>query len=286
MTGLLIGGVYALMSVGLALIFGIMKVVNFAQGDFMMLGMFVTYFLYVWLGLHPLLGALLTMPPLYLLGILVHRLLLVHVSGGGTAQEMDAQLILTLGLSLIITNGVTITLGPTPRAIVTPLATEAFRVGPLLLNQARTYAFIVALVVACGVYVLLQYTDLGKALRAAADEPEAAMYMGISVTRMHQVAFGLGIALAAVAGGLLATFWPIEPNVALNFIILMFVAVVLGGLGSIPGGFVGGLLIGIVQSLSQLVLPLQLQNVGVFVAFLLLLYLRPHGLLGRRGRAV
>ncbi len=101
MTGLLIGGVYALMSVGLALIFGIMKVVNFAQGDFMMLGMFVTYFLYVWLGLHPLLGALLTMPPLYLLGVLVHRLLLVHVSGGGTAQEMDAQLILTLGLSLI-----------------------------------------------------------------------------------------------------------------------------------------------------------------------------------------
>jgi branched-chain amino acid transport system permease protein len=191
---------------------------NFAQGDFMMLGMFVTYFLYVWLGLHPLLGALLTMPPLYLLGVLVHRLLLVHVSGGGTAQEMDAQLILTLGLSLIITNGVTITLGPTPRAIVTPLATEAFRLGPLVLNQARTYAFIVALVVACGVYVLLQHTDLGRALRAAADEPEAAMYMGISVTRMHQVAFGLGIALAAVAGGLLATFWPIEPNVALNFI--------------------------------------------------------------------
>ena len=285
-TGLLMGGVYALMSVGLALIFGIMKVVNFAQGDFMMLGMFLTYFLYTFLGLHPLLGALLTMPALFLLGLLVHGTLLVHVSGRGTTQEMDAQLILTLGLSLIITNGITMTLGPTPRGIVTPLATEAFRLGPLFLNQARTWAFVMALLVALGVYLFLQYTNLGKALRAAADEPEAALYMGISVTHMHRVAFGLGIALAAVAGGLLATFWPIEPTVALNFIILMFVAVVLGGLGSIPGGFVGGLVIGMVQSLSQLVMPLQLQNVGVFVVFLLLLYLRPQGLYGRRGRAV
>jgi branched-chain amino acid transport system permease protein len=285
-TGLLIGGVYALMSVGLALIFGIMKVVNFAQGDFMMLGMYFTYFLYTSYGVHPLLGAVLTIPPFYLLGMVVHRLLLVHVSGRGTTQEMDAQLILTLGLSLVITNGVTMLLGPTPRGIVTLLATEAFHVHGLFLNQARTYAFAVALLVAFGVYLFLQCTDLGKALRAAADEPEAAMYMGISVRRMHAIAFGLGIALTAVAGGLLATFWPIEPNVAVNFIILMFVAVVMGGLGSIPGGFVGGLVIGMVQSLSLLVVPLQLQNVGVFVAFLLLLYLRPQGLFGRRGRTV
>lgn len=285
-TGLLIGGVYALMSVGLALIFGIMKVVNFAQGDFMMLGMYFTYFLYTSYGVHPLLGALLTIPPFYVLGMVVHRLLLVHVSGQGTTQEMDAQLILTLGLSLIITNGVTMLLGPAPRGIVTPLATEAFHVHGLFLNQARTYAFAVALIVAFGVYLFLQCTDLGKALRAAADEPEAAMYMGISVRRMHTIAFGLGIALTAVAGGLLATFWPIEPNVGVNFIILMFVAVVMGGLGSIPGGFVGGLVIGMVQSLSLLVVPLQLQNVGVFVAFLLLLYLRPQGLFGRRGRTV
>ena len=285
-TGLLIGGVYALMSVGLALIFGIMKVVNFAQGEFMMLGMFLTYFLYVYVGLHPLLGALLTLPPMYLFGLLLHRVLLVHVSGGSTTQEMDAQLILTLGLSLVLTNGVILLFGPTPRGIVTPLATEAFRLGPLFLNQARTYAFVLALIVALGVYVFLQYTDLGKALRAAADEPEAALYMGISVPRMHRIAFGLGIALAAVAGGLLSTFWPIEPTVGLNFIVLMFVAVVLGGLGSIPGGFFGGLVIGMVQSLSLLVLPLQLQNVGVFVAFLLILYLRPQGLFGRRGRAV
>jgi branched-chain amino acid transport system permease protein len=285
-TGLLVGGVYALMSIGLALIFGVMRVVNFAQGDFMMLGMYVTYFLAL-AGVDPLLGALVVIPPFFLLGVLVHRTLLVHVTGGGDAQRlMDAQLILTLGLSLIVTNGATMLLTPMPRGIRTAYATHAFAVGGLLLNQARSYAFAMALVLAAGVYVFLTRTDLGKALRAAADDPEAAAYQGIDVRAMHGLAFGVGIALVAAAGGLLATYHPIEPTVAVNFIVLMFVAVVLGGLGSIPGAFAGGLLIGLVQSLTLLVLPFQLQNVGVFVTFLLVLYLRPQGLFGRRLRAV
>jgi branched-chain amino acid transport system permease protein len=199
---------------------------------------------------------------------------------------MDAQLILTLGLSLIITNATTMILSPTPRGIRTTYATQAFALGPLLLNQARTYAFLMALLLAAGMYLFLTRTDLGKALRAAADDPEAASYQGINVRAMHGVAFGVGIALVAAAGGLLATYYPIEPNVAVNFIVLMFVAVVLGGLGSIPGAFVGGILIGLVQSLTLLVLPLQLQNVGVFVAFLVVLYVRPQGLFGLRARTV
>ena len=286
-TGLLVGGVYALMSIGLAVIFGVMRVVNFAQGDFMMLGMYLTYFYAVSLGIDPLLGALVTIPPFFLLGLLVHRTLLARVTGGGDpAREMDAQLILTLGLSLIITNATTMILSPTPRGIRTTYATQAFAVGPLLLNQARTYAFLMALLLAAGMYLFLTRTDLGKALRAAADDPEAASYQGINVRAMHGVAFGVGIALVAAAGGLLATYYPIEPNVAVNFIVLMFVAVVLGGLGSIPGAFVGGILIGLVQSLTLLVLPLQLQNVGVFVAFLVVLYVRPQGLFGLRARTV
>jgi branched-chain amino acid transport system permease protein len=286
-TGLLVGGVYALMSIGLALIFGVMRVVNFAQGDFMMLGMYVTFFLAVSAGVDPLLGALVTIPPFFLLGVLVHRVLLVRVTGGGDPQRMmDSQLILTLGLSLIITNGTTMLLTPMPRGIRTTNATQAFNVGPLLLNQARSYAFVMALLLAGVVYLLLTRTDRGKALRAAADDPEAASYQGIDVRAMHGLAFGVGIALVAAAGGLLATYHPIEPTVAVNFIVLMFVAVVLGGLGSIPGAFAGGLLIGLVQSLTLLILPFQLQNVGVFITFLLVLYLRPQGLFGQRLRAV
>jgi branched-chain amino acid transport system permease protein len=199
---------------------------------------------------------------------------------------MDAQLILTLGLSLVITNAVTMILTPTPRGIRTSYATQAFALGPVLVNQARAYAFGMAIVLAAAVYLLLSRTDLGKALRAAADDPLAAGYQGIDVKRMHGIAFGIGIALVAAAGGLLATYYPIEPNVAVNFIVLMFVAVVLGGLGSIPGAFVGGIVIGLVQNLTLLVLPFQLQNTGVFIAFLLVLYLRPQGLFGQRVRAV
>jgi branched-chain amino acid transport system permease protein len=286
-TGLLVGGVYALMSIGLALIFGVMRVVNFAQGDFMMLGMYLTYYYALAGHLDPLLGALLTIPPFFVLGLLVHRLFLARVTGGGDPnREMDAQLILTLGLSLVITNATTMILSPMPRGINAPYATKAFVAGPLLLNQARSYAFVMALLLAAAVYVLLTRTDLGRALRAAADDPEAAGYQGIDVRSMHGMAFGIGIALVAAAGGLLATYHPIEPNVAVNFIVLMFVAVVLGGLGSIPGAFVGGIVIGLVQSLTLLLLPLQLQNVGVFVTFLVVLYVRPQGLFGWRARAV
>src|SRR5205807_2502335 len=189
--------------------------------------------------------------------------------GGDPQRLMDAQLILTLGLSLIITNGTTMLLTPMPRGIKTAYATQAFAIGPVLLNQARSYAFLMALALAGVVYVFLTRPDLRKALRAAADDPEAAGYQGIDVRAMHGLAFGVGIALVAAAGGLLATYHPIEPTVAVNFIVLMFVAVVLGGHGSIPGAFAGGLLIGLVQSLTLLVLPLQLQNVGVFLTFLL-----------------
>src|SRR5256714_4807170 len=212
------------MSIGLALIFGVMRVVNFAQGDFMMLGMYLTYF-YAMSGIDPLLGAILTIPPFFVLGWLVHRGLLARVTGGGDPQrQMDAQLILTLGLSLVITNATTMILTPTPRGIRTTYATQAFALGPILLNQARSYAFAMALVLAAAVYVFLTRTDLGKALRAAADDPEAAGYQAIDVRAMHGLAFGVGIALVAAAGGLLAAYHPIEPNVAVNFIVLLFVA--------------------------------------------------------------
>jgi branched-chain amino acid transport system permease protein len=221
------------------------------------------------------------------LGLVTHRTLLVRVTGGGDPQQqMDAQLILTLGLSLIITNATTMILSPMPRQIRTGYATAAFAAGPLLINQARAYAFAMAVLLAVVVFLFLTRTDLGKALRAAADEPEAAAYQGIDVRTMHGIAFAVGVALVAAAGGLLATYHPIEPTVGVNFIVLMFVAVVLGGLGSIPGAFLGGLVIGLVQSITLLLLPLQLQNAGVFIAFLAVLYVRPQGLFGRRLRTV
>lgn len=292
-TGLLVGGVYALLSVGLALIFGVMKVINFAQGDFMMLGMYIVFLLTMVFAsvtglaarasspvLVPLVGALLAGVFFYFVAALLHRGLLGWVAGARRASQ-DAQLLLTLGLSLVIQNGVLIVVGPTPRSVTTPLMASAWDVGPFFINQAQGVAFILAIVATACLYYFLTHTQVGMSLRAAADLPLAATYVGIDVRRAHQVAFAVGIALTALAGGLVALNRPIHPYIGTEFVVIMFVAVVLGGLGSIAGAFLGGLAIGLVQQLSTLVVPFQLQNVSIFVLFLLVLYLRPRGLLGR-----
>jgi branched-chain amino acid transport system permease protein len=298
--GILIGSVYALMCVGLGLIFGVMRVINFAQGEFLMLGMYATLYLYTWLAFERILGpyvgpivaALLAGVLLYFGGILLHRYLLARVTGmrvaGSEGEGHYPQLILTLGLSLIIANGGLIFFGSTPDNIRTPLSATAWEIGPLgadqvslFLNKARSVAFLVSIAVAAALFLFIGRTRIGKMLRAAADNPEAATYMGIDVQRAHRIAFGLGCAVTALAGGLVATYYPFQPYVGLEFVIIMYAGVVLGGMGSIGGAFWGGLTIGLVQQLSTLVLPVQLQNTAIFVVFLLIMMVRPEGLFGR-----
>ena len=151
----------------------------------------------------------------------------------------------------------------------------------MLLNQARSVSCLVAIAVAAGVYLFLGHTRVGKALRAAADNPQAAIYMGIDVDRAHRIAWSLGVGITAIAGGLVATFQTFQPYIGFDFVIVMYAGVVLGGLGSNIGAFWGGLVIGIVQQMSTLVLPYQLQNTAIFVVFLLIIFLRPQGMFGR-----
>jgi len=297
--GLLIGSVYALMCVGLGLIFGVMRVINFAQGEFLMLGMYGTLYAYTWLALGsilgpyvgPIVGALIAGVAVYFFGILLHRYLLVRVTGirvaGSEGEGHYPQLILTLGLSLILANAGLIFFGSTPENIRTPLSASAWEIGPfagelsVFLNKARSVAFLVSVAVAVVLFFFITRTRIGKMLRAAADNPEAALYMGIDVERAHRIAFGLGCAITALAGGLVATYYPFQPYVGLEFVIIMYAGVVLGGMGSIGGAFWGGLTIGLVQQLSTLMLPVQLQNTAIFVVFLLIMMLRPEGLFGR-----
>ena len=297
--GILVGSIYALMCVGLGLIFGVMRVINFAQGEFLMLGMYGTLYAYTWLALErflgpyvgPIIGALLAGVVVYFAGVLLHRWLLVRVTGirvaGSEGEGHYPQLILTLGLSLIIANAGLIFFGSTPENIRTPLSASAWEIPvagdqvAVFLNKARSVAFLVSVVVAIVLYLFITRTRIGKMLRAAADNPEAALYMGIDVERAHRIAFGLGCAITALAGGLVATYYPFQPYVGLEFVIIMYAGVVLGGMGSIGGAFWGGLTIGLVQQLSTLVLPNQLQNTAIFVVFLLIMMLRPEGLFGR-----
>jgi branched-chain amino acid transport system permease protein len=297
--GVLLGGIYGLMCVGLGIIFGVMRVINFAQGDLMMVGMYCAFYLFGALGLSAALGpeagaivaAMLTGPIMYGFGILLYRLLVSRVTGVRVAslegEGHYAQLILTLGLALVLANGGLLLFGSTPVTIRSSLSSSAWEVGPLVgdfvsifVNKARGISLLFSLVVAAGLYVFITRSRVGKSLRAAADNPEAAIYMGIDVDKANRMAFGIGTAITAVAGGLVATYYPIQPYVGLEFVIVMYAGVVLGGLGSIIGAFWGGMIIGLVQQLATLVLPTQLQNTAVFVVFLLVVFLRPQGLFG------
>jgi branched-chain amino acid transport system permease protein len=298
-TGLVVGCIYGLMCVGLALIFSVMRVINFAQGEFLMLGMYAALFVFTQLGVSAVLGpyagpivaALAGGVIVFVAGVVIYEALLRWITGlqvAGTEGEGHyPQLTLTLGLSLVLANGGLIVFGSTPETMQTPMSSNAWELPlygqdvTLFLNQARSAAAVMALVVAGAVALFIARSRTGKMLRAAADNPEAATYMGIHVGRAHRLAFAIGAAVTAVAGGLVATYYPFQPYIGVEFVIVMYAGVVLGGMGSVGGAFWGGLTIGLIQQLSTLVLPNQLQNAAIFVAFLLIVLLRPQGLFGR-----
>jgi branched-chain amino acid transport system permease protein len=298
--GILIGCIYGLMCCGLSLIFGIMRVINFAQGEFLMLGMYIALYFMAGFGaigvlgpfVGPFIAALLAGPVLYAFGYALHRFLVRKVTGvnvvAAEAQGHYAQLILTLGVSLILANGGLIAFGSIPQVVRTPLSSTAWVIGPLagdlievFVNQARAYSALVSVAVVAGLLAFMNRSAVGRSLLAAADNPEAASYVGIDVDRAHRIAFAIGTAVTAVAGGLVATYYPFQPYVGLEFVIIMYAGVVLGGLGSVGGAFLGGFVIGLVQQLSTMVLPIQLQNTAMFVVFLLIVMFLPQGLLGR-----
>jgi branched-chain amino acid transport system permease protein len=300
--GLLTGAIYGLMCVGLSVIFGVMRVINFAHGDFMMFGMYVAWYVFGLFAAQAFgeaggsyVAALCAAPAIFVAGVIVHKLLVSRVTGmRGSALESEghyAQLILTLGLALVLQNGGLYLFGSAPVSIATPLASSAWQLGPLygdaveiFVNQGQTISAIIAVAVVLFFVVVMNRSRLGKSLRASADNPEAAIYMGIDVARAHRLAFGFGVAITAIGGGLLASGTSFQPYVGLEYVIVMYAGVVLGGLGSVSGAFFGGLTIGLVQQLSTLFLPNQLQNTAIFVVFLIIVLLRPQGLFGRAAR--
>lgn len=297
-TSIVVGGVYGLMCVGLSLIFGVMRVVNFAQGEFLMLGMYGSLAVFTQLGIGQFLGpyvglvvsTLAAAVLVFCVATVLYEALLSRITGLRAASAEGeghyAQLTLTLGLSLLLQNGGLLLFGSPPRMIRSPMTGHAWEVDlphdmAVFLDQSRAAAFVASVVVIVAVSLFIGRTRKGKILRAAADNPEAATYMGIHVRRAYRLAFGLGAAVTAVAGALVGTYYPFQPYVGLEFLIIMYAGVVLGGLGSVTGAFWGGLTIGVVQQMSSLILPTQLQNAAIFVVFILILFLRPQGLFGR-----
>ena len=276
--GVLVGGVYAIISVGLTLVYGIMDIVNFAQADFLMLGMFAAYLCAQFLGLDPILSSILVFPVIFLFGALVQRGLVQRVQ----SAPIVSQIFLTVGLSLVLQSLMQMIFGANFRSVTTPYQTQAISVGPLNLSVPYVLAFLASAVMALALWLFLERTDLGRCMRATAQNRVAATLVGIDPSKMYVVAFGIGTALAGMAGAVILPYAYVFPTVGHQYALIMFTVVVLGGLGNVLGALVGGLLVGVIHSVSAVFLPTQLQNLVVFIIFILTLTFKPTGLVGRR----
>jgi branched-chain amino acid transport system permease protein len=278
LSGLLFGGVYSLMAVGLTLIFGVMRVVNFAHGDMMVWGMYLAFLLATRAGVDPYLSFVLCAAALFVLGLVVQRGLVDRI----VDAPHEMQILLMLGVALVLENVALLAFGPEPARVRTPLAATTWFVGPLYVDVARLLAFGVAGVLTLLLSVFLFRTDLGRIIRATADNTYGALVIGTDVRRVYAVAFGVGAACVGAAGALVSPILPFQPSTGLSLSVTSFNIVIIGGMGSLPGAFVGGLLVSVAESLGAVFLRPSLKELASFSLLVLILLVRPAGLFGRR----
>ena len=281
--GVLIGGVYAVISIGLSLVFGVMHIVNFAHAEFLMLGMFIAWFAWAYAGIDPMLGAFIALIITFFIGMGMQRVLIKPIIGA----PQVAQILLTVGLLFAMENGALLLFGADFRSVSTSYQTQALTLfsgesGRILVPLDKLYAFLMALLSGASLWFFLNRTSWGRAMRATSQDPMAAKLTGINTDKMYMIAFGLGVGTTAFGGAVILPYITASPTVGSQFVVLMFTAVVLGGLGSVAGAVVGGIMVGLIQSFSALILPIQLQNLTLFVIFILVLALKPEGLTARR----
>lgn len=283
LNGLLIGGVYALVGVGLSLIFGVMRVINFAHGEFVVIGMYAAILAFRQLGLDPYLAALLILPLGFGLGWALERLVL----GRLVDAPADSTLLATLGLALIIQNTLQLLFGAEPQSIYVPYATATVRVGGVTLSVIQILATVIIVLVIVGLYLFLTRTEMGRAVRATAQNRLGAELVGINTLSVRGLVFAAGTTLAMAAGILLIPQLSVTPVLTgPAFTLKAFVVTVLGGLGSVWGAIGGGLLLGVVEVLGASYLSNGYRDAYGLLAFLAVLLLRPEGLFGRTVKRV
>ncbi|WP_198083891.1 branched-chain amino acid ABC transporter permease [Variovorax sp. E3] len=281
--GILIGAIYGLIALGLTLVFGIMRVINFAHGALLMVSMFISYMSVTKLGLNPYLSLIIVVPAMFAIGYLINWALIQRVlNKESDVREPIGALVLTFGLSVLIENVFLAIFGPNYHSISTTFATQTVQWGSVIVAMPKLYAFVLAVTVSIAFYVFLHKSELGRTIRAVGQSRNTALLMGVNVPRVFNMAFGIGLAVLGTAGVALIPFYNVHPSIGGIFGIKAFLTVLLGGLGSIPGALLGGLLIGIVESLCTLWVPSTLSSVVVLYAFLIFLFIRPSGLFGSR----
>ena len=275
-SGILAGALYAMVALGLGLIFGVMRVLNVAHGPILMLGAYVTFWLFSTVGLNPYLSLLVSMPLLFLFGILLQHFLVRRVVD---APELSS-LLLTFGIAIALVNVAQLAFTADLRAV--EFLTGSFVVGPFAFSKSRLIACLFAIAITGGAFLFLQKTRLGKAIRAVSQSREVAQTCGINVQRIHLIAFGTACALAAAGGSLVAVMVAIQPEMGQIYTLKSFLVIVLGGAGNYPGALLGGLLLGVVEQLSSLFVTTQVNEAIAYILLVVVLLVRPTGLLGGR----
>jgi branched-chain amino acid transport system permease protein len=266
-SGLLTGGIYSLIAIGLSLIFGVMRIINFAHGEFLMVGMYLSYWLIVLLGIDPYLAALIVAPVLFVVGYLFQRGPLNTMLVRERSREPLSILLFTAGLSLVLQNVALICFGADARSVTTIYTGATFDIGDLIISIPRFFAFAISILCTGFVFWLLTRTEIGRAIRATSQDRTTAKLMGIDEKKVYCIAFGIGSALVGIAGALLVPFYYVFPTVGSVFGLRSFVIVVLGGVGSIKGAFYGGILIGLVEAVGTQFISPAYAEILVFMMF-------------------
>lgn len=278
--GILLGGIYALISIGLTMIWGVMQIVNFAHGEFLMVAMYATFWLFQLYGMDPYFSLLIVTPLLFLFGVLTQRVIIDPILDAPHV----AQIFSTVGLSIVMQNLALFFWKADYRTVRITDSIANVKFQGLIVSFPRLMAFAITLVMVIVLFLFLKKTYLGKALRATADNKRAAHLMGINVGHLYYLALGIGTACVGMAGGILMPMYAVFPTVGGYFVLTAFVVVVLGGMGSLTGAFIGGLIIGVVEAFSGFYLAPALKEVVYFLVFILILVFRPSGLLGKTTR--
>ncbi len=278
LNGLMNGAVYALIALGLTLIYGVLHIINFAHGALLTAAMFAAFFAYVLLGIDPYLAAVLLTPAFFGFGYVLQR----FVIGPAAHGEDRNYLLVTLGLAVVIENALLYFFRADTRTINLSYAFDTIQIGPAFVAVPRVVALGTVVAIATMLWMLMQWTDTGKAIRAVAKDKLGAELCGIDVAHIYAVTFGLGTACVAVAACLLIPTYYVNPTAGNAFVLIAFTIVVLGGMGSVAGALVGGLFVGVVESLSGIFLGESLGQIGIFIMFIAMLLVRPSGLFGAR----
>jgi branched-chain amino acid transport system permease protein len=275
--GLLLGGLYVVIALGLSLVFGVMKVINVAHGDFVVLGGYFAFALLTSLDIDPILSLVVGIPLFFILGMLIERFLLHRA----VQRSADAALLIAFGLALIIQNAVQIIWTPLSRGLNTDYSMKSFQIGGVYIPLVYILDFAAALIVMVVIHQFLKRTYLGQAITAASQDRQTAELMGINPARVYRIAFGIALALAGIAGVFLGLSFPFSPTSGTSFLIIAFGVVILGGLGSMVGTFLGGMIFGLSQTLGGHFLGPTGQLLVPFLMVLVVLTIRPQGLFGR-----